>query len=296
MQREYNIKVRAPLATEEVAVLERSSGEHPIIAWHGIAFVNRLWRWDMLWPHGRVILAGLPGHGPVRAQPNRHYELWTPQHFIDVAIETTRFLARGKPATLIGHSTGAMLALGVATQAPELVARLILVSPVVWNDLGGIIGSWLTVAQHPALCRSLIGATLAPGRLLRSAYLASIPLFVHDPQGTFSNPRVYQSVVEGYPHYQRTPIAAIAGTAGILRRTDLRPDIQRCPPRVPTLIIHGDRDGIVPIRQAEWVLGKLPMVELATMHGIGHVPFAEREAEFSRIVQEWCEWNPVGGS
>lgn len=293
MEREYNIKIRAPLATEEIAVLERSTGEHPMIAWHGIAFVNRMWRWTPLWPHGRIILAGLPGHGPVRSQPNRHYERWTPQHFVDVGVETVRTLACGRPATLIGHSTGAMVALGVALQAPELVARLILISPVIWHDLGGLVGAWIAVAQNQALCRAVIGASLAAGRLSRTAYLASIPVFLHDSRGAFSNPNVFASVAEGYPHYQRIPIAAIAGTAGILRRVDARPDVLRHPPRIPTLIVHGQQDDIVPFKQAEWLIGKLPQAELATMYGIGHVPFAEREPECNRMIVEWCERNPV---
>ena len=88
-------------------------------------------------------------------------------------------------------------------------------------------------------------------------------------------------------------MAAVGGTVRVLRQADLRPLIERGPTTVPTLIIHGERDPIVPIAQSRWLAGALANAELAALPGTGHVPYGERESATNHAIQAWLERNPV---
>jgi len=220
--RAYTTAFETPLGTEEIACLQRSnSAAHRVIAWHGLSSGNRFWYWDLFWGEATVILAGLPGHGQVRRRPAAVYERWTPQHFFDLGEATVRQHIDGRPATLIGHSTGGLIALGVALQAPALVSRLILVNAVVWHDLRGLVRLWLAASRWPALGRCVVGATLGPGRRSFRVFRQSLRAFIHDTAHFYGNPRCDSTLREGYTEYRATGDGAIVGTARVLQAADL---------------------------------------------------------------------------
>jgi pimeloyl-ACP methyl ester carboxylesterase len=56
--------------------------------------------------------------------------------------------------------------------------------------------------------------------------------------------------------------------------------------KIPTLIIWGDRDPVVEV-ESGYKLQKALGAELEIMPGIGHLPYEENPAEFSRIVKDF---------
>ncbi len=282
----HTLSVAGTKGPEEIALLQRSQGDEVFIAWHGLTANNRLWFWDALWERGEVWLAGLPGHGAVRRYAPQHYWSWDAAHFISVGAALAQQFA-GRKLTLIGHSTGGMIALGVATLLPELVERLVLISPVVWGELRGIIGLWARLARHPLLLHQAVRATLAGGRLSRRVFFLSLAGFAADWAGLFNNPHTALAVREGYHAYQHTPLLGISGTARVIAQADLRAQVQARPFNKPTLIIHGTRDPVVPFKQGRWLSETLPNAYLAAMPGVGHLPFGEREPLCMRWVTDW---------
>jgi pimeloyl-ACP methyl ester carboxylesterase len=65
--------------------------------------------------------------------------------------------------------------------------------------------------------------------------------------------------------------------------------------RVPTLIIHGTADRIVPISHAEAVLQAIPGAKLVRVTGGGHGIFVSRAAEFKPAFVEFLESLPGSG-
>jgi pimeloyl-ACP methyl ester carboxylesterase len=53
----------------------------------------------------------------------------------------------------------------------------------------------------------------------------------------------------------------------------------------PTLLVWGDRDPLVPLRLARDYERALPQARLVVLRGAGHVPMADRPAEFARAVR-----------
>lgn len=54
---------------------------------------------------------------------------------------------------------------------------------------------------------------------------------------------------------------------------------------VPTLILHGTADDVVPVRHAHLIAEAAPPAELVLLEGAGHI--LRRDAEARRILQQW---------
>ncbi len=142
-----------------------------------------------------------------------------------------------RPA-LVGHSLGALVCLGVAAAMPESIGRLVLISPPVQTASAGLAGNVLPMV------RTLAG--LSPGAAL--AVMAD---------------------VAGH-----SPVALLDAAQEILaRRGD--PGVASEPP-MPSLVVLGARDAVVPIGGVEWIARVLPRARVVVIPGAGHVPMFDR--------------------
>lgn len=57
--------------------------------------------------------------------------------------------------------------------------------------------------------------------------------------------------------------------------------------RVPTLIIHGEYDRIIPMATAEMAAQAIPDSKLVVIPGAGHVPILTRPAEVVAVIDHW---------
>jgi pimeloyl-ACP methyl ester carboxylesterase len=55
----------------------------------------------------------------------------------------------------------------------------------------------------------------------------------------------------------------------------------------PTLLVHGDRDRVVPVEWARRAHERLPDSELRVLRGCGHWPPRECPDEFNRVVTDF---------
>lgn len=66
---------------------------------------------------------------------------------------------------------------------------------------------------------------------------------------------------------------------------DLRPQAPQI--TLPSLIIHGDADQIVPLSDSEWLATHLPNNKLVVLPGAGHVPTITRPHEVADAIQQF---------
>ena len=78
-------------------------------------------------------------------------------------------------------------------------------------------------------------------------------------------------------------VAAVSALTGY----DLLDRLERI--RVPTLIVWGNDDLVVPGRRRGRVPGADQGAELVVFADCGHVPMAERPARFNRLLARFCE-------
>ena len=145
---------------------------------------------------------------------------------------------------LMGHSMGGMLSLAMAARYPERVRKLVLI------DSAGL----------PELARPHWRVPL------RAA--------------TDSSMRLWRL----YPTFVKTGLRARTAREGldIIRKYSVRQDLRQI--RVPTLILWGSRDRLVPIEHGAFMAKRIPGARLAVIRGAGHLPFYERPEECKRIV------------
>jgi pimeloyl-ACP methyl ester carboxylesterase len=152
-------------------------------------------------------------------------------------------------ADLVGHSFGAMVCLAVAAAEPARVRRLVLIAPPVRTASPRMTGNVVPVVRT----------------LLRLPPAAALT--------------VVSDVATRSP-------AALLRAAGEILDLDGDPGIGEEPP-VPTMVMWGARDALVPIGGAAWVARTLPGAEVAVIPGAGHVPMLDRPEEVVRALRRF---------
>lgn len=167
-------------------------------------------------------------------------------------------LALDRPV-LAAESAGAMIALLAALERPERFAGLAVVD--------GLIHSARPNGPSP----------FAQG--LRTNFEATINAFVE-----LCAPEPDSEAVKrwGRQILMRSEPAAAIRLHEVTHGVDLRPRVHEI--ALPTLIIHGDADALVPLSDAEWLAGRLPQTRLHIIRGAGHVPTVTRPVEVAAAI------------
>jgi pimeloyl-ACP methyl ester carboxylesterase len=262
-------------------VTYRRVGEGPVVVLiHGITSSSRTWRSVMpaLAEHHTVVAPDLLGHGS-SAKPRGDYSLGAYASGIRdllVALEIPR-------ATVVGHSLGGGVAMQFAYQFPDRIERLVLV------DSGGL-GNEVSLV--------LRAATL-PGAEYVLPLLASSPLrgvgaavgSVLGRVGLRASADV-RGLAEGFESLRDADARrAFVHTA----RSVIDPAGQRVDAsdrlylseHVPSLIVWGERDRMIPVQHGHDAHALMPNSRLETFPDAGHFPFNDDPIRFVTLVRDF---------
>jgi pimeloyl-ACP methyl ester carboxylesterase len=233
-----------------------------VVMLHG--FGASLHTWDdwaaLLESDVRIIRIDLPGFGLTGPDPTGDY---TDARSIAVLLALLDRLGVQR-ATYIGNSMGGRIAWAFAAAHPDRVAKLVLVSPDGFAGPGVEYGK---PQEVPALMQVL------PYTLPRSMLRANLAIAYAD-QGRLTDAtvqRTYDMMVA--PGVR----SAIVARMRQLVLPDPVPLLRRL--AMPTLLLWGDKDGMIPVSNAQDYLAALPNASLVVVPGIGHVPQEEAPRE-----------------
>ena len=207
---------------------------------------------------GRVVVPELPGHGGSSALP-------APVATLDAYADRVAGVLDA-PAVVVGHSLGGIVALRLALRHPELVRGLVLAgsaglsSGTRRSQRALAIMSLIQPAKRIAPLRHLVSER----RVLRQ--LAFGFASVADPSAL--EPRVAEAFLAGAALH-----TGVREAADALVRTDPRRGLERV--RVPTLVLHGARDRMVPLRDGFEYSRRLE-APLRVIADCGHLLIGER--------------------
>jgi pimeloyl-ACP methyl ester carboxylesterase len=242
----------------------------PVLFVHGLLASSATWQ-EVLGPAsaGRPAIAvDMPGFGCSDRPWPYDYTAGAQARSL-VEYLDARAIAR---AAIVGNSLGGAVAMLVAAEQPDRVTALVLVAPATpeapigWAEralrtpvLGEIA---LALANRPMVALGLRHRLFAnSGRVAEQAIDdAWFPLTV---RGT-----------------RRAALAAI--------RTDPRPYRGlEARVRVPSLIVWGREDRLIPVGEAERLRARIPGSRVVLIPDAGHLPQREQPEAFSRAVAEF---------
>ena len=253
----------------------RASRKTPVVLLHGLNNSRVSW-WRVapfLAQDRRVLLLDLPGHGE-SDRPDADYELeWyarTVAHWLKkLGIEE---------ADIVGHSFGGGVAQMLLLECPKRVHRLVLIAA---GGLGKEVGVILRLASLPYLVERLgqpfmgFGAKLALRGLrskLKAGELAQLVRFNSLPGSARAFARTVRDVIDWRGQRRN-----------FLHRAR---ELKHLP---PVLVLWGDRDTLIPARQALEFTKVLKGSLVRIFEGCGHFLHNERPQEVAEAVLEFFD-------
>jgi pimeloyl-ACP methyl ester carboxylesterase len=262
-------------------VTYRMAGKGPaIVLLHGVTGSSTTWKQVMpdLAKDHLVVAPDLLGHGE-SAKPRGDYSLGAYASGVRdllVALGVER-------ATFVGHSLGGGVAMQLAYQFPDRVERLVLVAS---GGLGRGVSPLLRAATLP-------GSELVLGAILDRRIQAVGQLI-----GNVANKvglrlgSVGTEVWRSYTTLTDRPaqgafISTVRSVIDLSGQRVSANDRLYLAAAVPTMIVWGDRDRIIPVAHAHAAHEAIPHSRLEIIERAGHfLPF-ERGAEFLRILRDF---------
>lgn len=258
----------------------RMAGEGPaMLLIHGMAGSSTAWKEvmsDFAEDH-TVIAPDLLGHGE-SAKPMGDYSLGA---FASGLRDLLGTLGIDR-ADVVGQSLGGGIAMQLAYQHPELVTRLVLV------DSGGLGRevSWLLRLLTLPLSEVVMPVVFPPGIRDRGD---AVSRFVAG-RGWHA-PRIAE-MWKAYASLTETPnrhafIRTLRSVIDPGGQTVSAKDRLYLAAEMPTLVIWGDRDPIIPVEHAYAAQELMPGSRLEIFPGCGHFPHVEDPRRFVEVVRDF---------
>lgn len=223
----------------------------------------------------RVIAVDLVGFGYSEKPRGFEYSIQSQARMV------TRFMERlgiGE-ATVVGSSYGGAVAATIALDHSERVEKLVLVDAVINDDL----------KSHPVL---RLAALPGLGELITPFVSDSRMVLRHRMHGTLAKANHHLITNERIDGIRR-PLLASDGHHSLLAtsRNWSANRIERDAQLItqPTLIIWGEEDTVIPIKDGYKLRDRVPDSRLVVLKDCGHVPQEECSEAFSKLVAGFCK-------
>lgn len=238
----------------------------PLLLLHGLGGSNEVWRpvVDRFSTSRRLVIPDHRGHGASSAPPGDYSIGLFAEDLLALMIHL------GLPhADVIGLSMGGSIAMSAAVRAPERIRRLVAV-----DSWGYSTPEFVALLNHRR-------RMLDERDVGRYADITLSQLFT--PGFIERNPDVVGE-------YRARTVSAVRPESLLkafeaCARFDLRADLPKI--RIPTLVIVGREDRLLPPTNSEYLQRTIPGARLAILEGSGHMPHWERTEEFCALVEKF---------
>jgi pimeloyl-ACP methyl ester carboxylesterase len=267
---------RVELPGAEVNYVEVGEGE-PVLFVHGLSGCWQNWLEQL--PHfgrgQRAIALDLPGFG---SSPMPSWQIEMPAYGRLLHDFCEKLGIEG--ATLVGNSMGGLVAAEAATAFPGRFERLVLVSAA------GILNTWNPEAR--ATATAWAWKTFAPTVSGLARAIVSRPhsrqltlgLFMRYPDRLRAD-LLWEQIVGG------AECDGFGDALQALIRYDIRERLATI--EMPTLIVWGLSDHVVPVAAAISYHRRIPHSRLEIFERTGHVPQLERPLRFNALLDEFVD-------
>jgi pimeloyl-ACP methyl ester carboxylesterase len=249
--------------------------------------------WDLfaplLRPHARVLALDLPGFGlsePGERRATVHANVEVLDRFLEQVV--------GRPAVLVGNSMGGMISILETAEASEKVTGLVLLDAAVPGPrraLDPVVAAMFAVYTVPLLgerflrlrrrrqtplrgvCDLLSLCGVDPDALPAEVIDRSVTL-VDERKDVEGMDKAFLTAARSLLYLLADPRRYRAAMASIT---------------VPVLMVHGDRDRLIPVESARDVSQRLPTWRYLELADVGHVPQLQVPQQLADEVVPWLE-------
>ena len=274
--------------------LEAGSGDPPIVLVHGLGSTVTKWRdvLPLLATHRRTLALDLPGFGRSEGPRGARYTVGFFAGGVRAFLDATGI----ERAVLVGNSLGGITALWLAATWPERVAGLVLVDPALPLPPGAR-------PDRGTIARMLVGSLPGVGEAFYTVFVRRTT-----PEGLVAD-GLRRNVADPSRVSQETARLLLEEAAERKSRPELRRPLMSAQRnlmwsltagrehvgrvaasiRVPTLLVWGSEDLLVPLAVGEHWVGRIPGAELVVLEGAGHNPQLEVPDRFAGVVISFAE-------
>jgi len=256
-----NVRSKGVVLRDDTVVHYLEAGQGPaLVLVHGLGGSSAVWRDDIgtLAKNYRVIAPDLPGYGK-SDRPRADYSI---DYYSAMLKDLIDALGESKVA-IAGNSMGGWIAAVFTLDNPGNVSHLILV-----DSAGLHRESYPTVSPNPSTKEELKSLLLA---------------LYADPS------RVTERMINDQWEYRRDIRATVQATLDSLKTRMPLLDSRLGDIKVPTLIIWGKQDAIVPLEVAGQFAKGIRGSKLVVIDKAGHLPQAEQPRAFCQAVKRFVK-------
>ena len=247
----------------------------PLVLVHGLTSSKVAWR-DNILPlaeRHHVYAVDLPGHGD-SDKSNVNYDS-------EAIVELMREFILGlghRQVALAGISLGGGVSLLTALEHPEMISKLVLCGS---GALGREIATVIRLAALPVVGEFMLGGSFDNvGAMTRKCFYdkSLVPSEVVDElRRTNGLPGAREAAL--------TIIRMYIGVWGVRSRYVVTNRLRSLD--IPTMLLWGADDEIIPVKHAHRAAQLIPKSELHVFENCGHWPQMERTEEFNRLMLEF---------
>jgi pimeloyl-ACP methyl ester carboxylesterase len=253
----------------------------PLLLIHGIGDSSATWLRAIpeLASRYTVIAPDLLGHGE-SAKPRADYAVAA----YACGMRDLLGVLDVERVTVVGHSLAGGIAMQFAYQFPDRCERLVLVGS---GGIGPDVHPLLRIAAAPGAGFGLSVAASAPVR----AAMRMVAPVVQATGGMGLGPDFGHVLARYHALRPRTARQAFLRTlrAGVDVRGQVITMLDRCylAAAIPTLIVWGRRDGVIPVRHAHIAHEAMPGSRLEVFDRSGHFPHHDEPVRFAAVLTDF---------
>jgi len=257
-----------------VAYLDHGKGR-PVIFLHGQA--SDLLNFEPVYPlfekEYRIIAIDYPGFGksdkPLIKFSEEFYVGLLDKLFNLTGIDT---------ATLVGHSYGGYVAMVYGASRPDRVSSMVLISPAGIQEYSGVVKR----AMRNSFTVDAIVSTPVE-KSLSNYEFSTVNKTPEVDQYAKRRAALLKNGGEEFRGYAHAMVQAME----LMLETNIRDRIGRA--EVPTLLVWGKEDPLVPYKISKQTLNCIPQARLVTIEKCGHFPMLEYPQKLYEIVNTYLQ-------
>jgi pimeloyl-ACP methyl ester carboxylesterase len=279
---DYGFPTKTVLNNPSISYVDVGHGEKTIVLVHGLASNAGFWRYaiPLLSKEYRVIAVDLPGYGKSQKDAYPYGMSFYANQIKRLAdeLKLDKFI-------LVGHSMGGQIGITFSLKYPERLEKLVLASPAGVEEFEQGEGDWL----KGVMTKNMVKKTFEDG-IRRN--LASNFYSWDDKWEWMVEERTRMAKAKDFDEFTYTVVRCVSGMI------DEPTYIKIGKISVPTLIVYGRYDGLIPnpylnpgFTADVFIAGakQIPNCKLHEIDNCGHMLQIEKPEEFSSAVLDFCK-------